>query len=70
MSRAAGTFNAGTFKGTAKAIVLVEAEVARSFVAGLMQASGLSESDARTVAECLVRADLKGVETHGLPPLA
>jgi LDH2 family malate/lactate/ureidoglycolate dehydrogenase len=69
MSRAAATSGA-----SATDIVHVEAEAeaeaARRFVAGLMQASGLSESDARTVAECLVRADLKGVETHGLPPLA
>jgi LDH2 family malate/lactate/ureidoglycolate dehydrogenase len=65
MSRAAATSGA-----SATDIVHVEAEAARRFVAGLIQASGLSESDARTVAECLVRADLKGVETHGLPPLA
>jgi LDH2 family malate/lactate/ureidoglycolate dehydrogenase len=67
MSRAAATSGASA---TDIVHVEAEAEAARRFVAGLMQASGLSESDARTVAECLVRADLKGVETHGLPPLA
>lgn len=47
-------------------MVHVEAGAARRFVAALMQARGLPEADARTVAECLVRADLRGVETHGL----
>jgi len=46
--------------------VHIEAGAARLFVASLMQAHGLSEADAAIVAECLVRADLRGVETHGL----
>jgi LDH2 family malate/lactate/ureidoglycolate dehydrogenase len=57
---------AETPEGAADDIVHVEAEAARRFVAGLMRASGLAEGDARIVAECLVRADLRGVETHGL----
>lgn len=47
-------------------IVHVDAEAARRFVAALMQARGLPQADARVVAECLVRADLRGVETHGI----
>jgi LDH2 family malate/lactate/ureidoglycolate dehydrogenase len=33
---------------------------------GLLVAAGLSKADARIVAECLVEADLRGVETHGM----
>jgi LDH2 family malate/lactate/ureidoglycolate dehydrogenase len=47
-------------------IVHVEAAAARRFVAALMQARGFCETDAGTVAACLVRADLRGVETHGI----
>lgn len=32
----------------------------------MLTASGLPPEDARTVAECLVEADLRGVETHGV----
>jgi LDH2 family malate/lactate/ureidoglycolate dehydrogenase len=46
--------------------VYVEAAAARRFVAGLMAAHDLPEDDGRTVAECLVRADLRGVDTHGI----
>jgi len=41
-------------------------EEARSFAARVLVANGLPPDDARTVAECLVRADLRGVDTHGL----
>jgi LDH2 family malate/lactate/ureidoglycolate dehydrogenase len=46
--------------------IYVEAEAARRFVAALMAANDLPEDDGRTVAECLVRADLRGVDTHGI----
>jgi LDH2 family malate/lactate/ureidoglycolate dehydrogenase len=39
---------------------------ARAFAARVLLANGLPEDDARTVADCLVRADLRGVDTHGL----
>src|SRR3546814_7843422 len=32
----------------------------------LLLAAGLPEADAVIVADCLVRADLRGVDTHGL----
>jgi LDH2 family malate/lactate/ureidoglycolate dehydrogenase len=42
------------------------AEDARAFAIRVLAANGLPEGDARTVADCLVRADLRGVDTHGL----
>ncbi len=36
------------------------------FAARLLIAAGLPAEDAATVARCLVRADLRGVETHGI----
>jgi LDH2 family malate/lactate/ureidoglycolate dehydrogenase len=42
------------------------AEAAEAFGRRLLLAHGLSEEDATTVASCLVRADLRGVDTHGL----
>jgi LDH2 family malate/lactate/ureidoglycolate dehydrogenase len=39
---------------------------AQAFGHRLLVAHGLSEPDAATVARCLVRADLRGVDTHGL----
>jgi LDH2 family malate/lactate/ureidoglycolate dehydrogenase len=46
--------------------IYVQAAAARRFVAALMAAHGVPEGDARTIAECLVRADLRGVDTHGI----
>lgn len=43
-----------------------KAEDARAFATRVLVANGLPEGDARTVADCLVRADLRGVDTHGL----
>jgi len=39
---------------------------ARAFAAALLAAHGVPEADARRSAECLVLADLRGVQTHGL----
>jgi LDH2 family malate/lactate/ureidoglycolate dehydrogenase len=41
-------------------------EEAEAFGRRLLAKHGLSEQDAATVAGCLVRADLRGVDTHGL----
>jgi LDH2 family malate/lactate/ureidoglycolate dehydrogenase len=46
--------------------VYATAEEARAFGRRLLAAHGLSEAHAGTVADCLVRADLRGVDTHGL----
>jgi LDH2 family malate/lactate/ureidoglycolate dehydrogenase len=42
------------------------AEAAESFGHRLLTAHGLPEQDAAIVARCLVRADLRGIDTHGL----
>src|SRR5471030_3371748 len=41
-------------------------EAAEAFGRRLLVAHGLSDEDAATMAGCLVRADLRGVDTHGL----
>src|SRR6266511_1699654 len=46
--------------------VYVTAEGADVFVRALLLAHGLPAADAATVAACLVSADLRGVDTHGL----
>src|SRR5580704_6062040 len=47
----------------------VDAKVAESFGRRLLVEHGLYEEDAATVAHCLVLADLRGVDTHGLQTL-
>jgi LDH2 family malate/lactate/ureidoglycolate dehydrogenase len=46
--------------------VYAAAAAAEAFAHRLLVAHGLSEDDAATVAGCLVSADLRGVDTHGL----
>lgn len=46
--------------------VYARADDAQAFGARLLVAAGLPEDDAGIVADCLVRADLRGVDTHGL----
>src|ERR1700751_322561 len=46
--------------------VYVKAEDADAFVRALLLAHGLPTADAATVASCLVSADLRGVDTHGI----
>ena len=41
-------------------------EDAKVFAAALLQANGLSTEHAQTIAKCLVAADLRGVDTHGI----
>src|SRR5579871_6919517 len=54
---------------TASGPFYVDAEAAQSFGRRLLVAHGLPENDAATVARCLVLADLRGVDTHGLQTL-
>ncbi|PLB44931.1 putative malate dehydrogenase [Aspergillus steynii IBT 23096] len=42
---------------------------ATKFATHLLAKSGLSEEDAKSMAECLVLADVRGVDTHGLARL-
>jgi L-2-hydroxycarboxylate dehydrogenase (NAD+) len=44
----------------------VRAEPLRAFVAGIFAREGLPQADAETVADCLVAANLRGVDTHGV----
>jgi LDH2 family malate/lactate/ureidoglycolate dehydrogenase len=39
---------------------------ARAFATKVLQGNGLASEDAATVADCLVAADLRGVDTHGI----
>src|ERR1700687_1512958 len=54
---------------TAQGPFYADAEAAEAFGRRLLVAHGLPEQDAGTVARCLVRADLRGVDTHGLQTL-
>src|SRR5689334_20658770 len=42
------------------------AESVQRFAERLLGANGVPQTDAGTVARCLVRADLRGVDTHGV----
>ena len=55
--------------GTATGPFYVDADAAKEFGRRLLVAHGLPEDDAATVARCLVLADLRGVDTHGLQTL-
>ena len=46
--------------------VYVEVDRLRRFVIGLFAATGLPAEDAATVADCLIRANLRGNDTHGV----
>ena len=46
--------------------VFVSATAAEEFVRGLLAAHGVPEQDGVTIASCLVSADLRGVDTHGI----
>jgi LDH2 family malate/lactate/ureidoglycolate dehydrogenase len=46
--------------------VYVGADDARAFAVRLLVSNGIPPADAATVAGCLVQADLRGVDTHGL----
>jgi LDH2 family malate/lactate/ureidoglycolate dehydrogenase len=55
--------------GTTQVPFYVDAEAAEAFGRRLLIAHNLPEEDAATVARCLVKADLRGVDTHGLQTL-
>ena len=48
------------------ACVYASAVAADAFARSLLQAHGVPPEDAATIAGCLVSADLRGVDTHGL----
>lgn len=47
-------------------ISMVRAEEARRFTTDLIAHNGVPRADAEIMANCLVRADLRGVDTHGI----
>ena len=49
--------------------VFVDANDAIAFACNLLSGRGVSEDDALAVARCLVEADLRGVQTHGMSRL-
>lgn len=55
---------------TNDAPLLVPAAEATAFVRALVAVHHVPDADAATVAHCLVRADLRGVDTHGIARLA
>lgn len=57
---------AETREPPAPGTVYASVEAALAFSTRLLMAYRLPEADARTVAHCLVRADLRGVDTHGI----
>lgn len=51
---------------TSGAKLYVEASEAREFVKNVLIGNGVPETNAETVAKCLIAADLRGVDTHGM----
>src|SRR3954447_8285116 len=49
--------------------VYASAEAAEAFTRALLAAHNVSDKDAAIIAHCLVSADLRGVDTHGLARL-
>jgi L-2-hydroxycarboxylate dehydrogenase (NAD+) len=47
-------------------LIRIEADVVRAFIAALFQRLGVPQDDARIASDVLVRADLRGVESHGV----
>ena len=50
----------------AGAQITLAAEAARDLADGLLRSAGVPPGDAGVAARCLVRADLRGVDTHGI----
>lgn len=44
----------------------VQAEYAQSFVESILEGNGVLKENASIVAKCLIQADLRGVDTHGM----
>ncbi len=55
-----------TFAEESKGMVFASAEAVHELTRRLLLAHGVSPEDAGVVADCLMRADLRGVDTHGV----
>jgi LDH2 family malate/lactate/ureidoglycolate dehydrogenase len=58
-----------TMDAEAGEFVYASAEAMTDFAQAVLAANGLPAADARVMAECLVKADLRGVDTHGVARL-
>jgi LDH2 family malate/lactate/ureidoglycolate dehydrogenase len=44
----------------------ITASNAQTFVEGILRGNGVAEENAAIIANCLIQADLRGVDTHGM----
>lgn len=51
---------------TSEKRILVDARAAQSFVEEVLMGNGVSQTNAAIIANCLVQADLRGIDTHGI----
>ncbi|KAE9986275.1 hypothetical protein EG327_004399 [Venturia inaequalis] len=51
---------------TSEKRVLVDARAAQNFVEEVLMGNGVSQANAAIIANCLVQADLRGIDTHGI----
>ena len=42
------------------------ADAAQAFAEGVLVGNGVPEANAKIIASCLVQADLRGIDTHGV----
>jgi LDH2 family malate/lactate/ureidoglycolate dehydrogenase len=54
---------------TLQDVVRLDPDAAEALGRRLLQRHGVLQEDATIVAQCLVRADLRGIDPHGLPDL-
>jgi LDH2 family malate/lactate/ureidoglycolate dehydrogenase len=46
--------------------IIIRAEEARRFVEAVLQGNGVEKGNSAIIADCLVQADLRGVDSHGI----
>jgi LDH2 family malate/lactate/ureidoglycolate dehydrogenase len=46
--------------------IRVPVDAARTFTEDVLKGNGVSAENAKTVAACLIQADLRGVDSHGV----
>lgn len=46
--------------------VIITADEAKAFAKGILTGNGIPEANAALIADCLVAADLRGIDTHGI----
>lgn len=53
-------------EGSENNTVTVKAEDGRAFVRAILEGNGVKKENATIIANCLVQADLRGVDSHGI----